>query len=76
MFGFQLSNIIPGFPRAKMYFVSPPYELSESQACENGQVGRNTKFCFLVNLPHSVNRTAGSSLATAEGQALFQCKMK
>lgn len=41
MFGFQLSNIIPGFPRAKMYFVSPPYELSESQACENGQVSRN-----------------------------------
>uniref|UniRef100_A0A663MSW0 Teneurin-2 n=1 Tax=Athene cunicularia TaxID=194338 RepID=A0A663MSW0_ATHCN len=38
MFGFQLSNIIPGFPRAKMYFVSPPYELSESQACENGQL--------------------------------------
>uniref|UniRef100_A0A8C4M036 Teneurin-2 n=1 Tax=Equus asinus asinus TaxID=83772 RepID=A0A8C4M036_EQUAS len=31
MFGFQLSNIIPGFPRAKMYFVPPPYELSESQ---------------------------------------------
>ncbi|NXY84891.1 TEN2 protein, partial [Alcedo cyanopectus] len=38
MFGFQLSNIIPGFPRAKIYFVSPPYELSESQACENGQL--------------------------------------
>ncbi|XP_021566466.1 teneurin-2 isoform X2 [Carlito syrichta] len=38
MFGFQLSNIIPGFPRAKMYFVSPPYELSESQASENGQL--------------------------------------
>ncbi|KAJ7316264.1 hypothetical protein JRQ81_002426, partial [Phrynocephalus forsythii] len=38
MFGFQLSNIIPGFPRAKMYFVPPPYELSESQACENGQL--------------------------------------
>uniref|UniRef100_A0A803T755 Teneurin-2 n=1 Tax=Anolis carolinensis TaxID=28377 RepID=A0A803T755_ANOCA len=38
MFGFQLSNIIPGFPRAKMYFVPPPFELSESQACENGQL--------------------------------------
>uniref|UniRef100_A0A670YIF0 Teneurin-2 n=1 Tax=Pseudonaja textilis TaxID=8673 RepID=A0A670YIF0_PSETE len=38
MFGFQLSNIIPGFPRAKMYFVPPPYELSESQACEHGQL--------------------------------------
>uniref|UniRef100_A0A8C4M685 Teneurin-2 n=1 Tax=Equus asinus asinus TaxID=83772 RepID=A0A8C4M685_EQUAS len=34
MFGFQLSNIIPGFPRAKMYFVPPPYELSESQTTE------------------------------------------
>lgn len=65
MFGFQLSNIIPGFPRAKMYFVSPPYELSESQACENGQVGRN------INLPHSVNRTAGSSAVTAEGQVFI-----
>ncbi|XP_070595572.1 teneurin-2 isoform X2 [Erythrolamprus reginae] len=38
MFGFQLSNIIPGFPRAKMYFVPPAYELSESQACEHGQL--------------------------------------
>ncbi|XP_077908343.1 teneurin-2 isoform X11 [Ictidomys tridecemlineatus] len=38
MFGFQLSNIIPGFPRAKMYFVPPPYELSESQASESGQL--------------------------------------
>uniref|UniRef100_A0A2K5LYY3 Teneurin-2 n=1 Tax=Cercocebus atys TaxID=9531 RepID=A0A2K5LYY3_CERAT len=38
MFGFQLSNIIPGFPRAKMYFVPPPYELSESQTSENGQL--------------------------------------
>ncbi|KAL2779394.1 teneurin-2 isoform 2 [Daubentonia madagascariensis] len=38
MFGFQLSNIIPGFPRAKMYFVPPPYELAESQASENGQL--------------------------------------
>uniref|UniRef100_A0A8C6X229 Teneurin-2 n=1 Tax=Naja naja TaxID=35670 RepID=A0A8C6X229_NAJNA len=38
MFGFQLSNIIPGFPRAKMYFVPPSYELSESQACEHGQL--------------------------------------
>lgn len=38
MFGFHLSNIIPGFPRAKMYFVPPPYELSESQASEDGQL--------------------------------------
>lgn len=69
MFGFQLSNIIPGFPRAKMYFVSPPYELSESQACENGQVGRNIKLLFWINLPHSMDRIAGSSVVTAEGQA-------
>uniref|UniRef100_A0A673JKB4 Teneurin-2 n=1 Tax=Sinocyclocheilus rhinocerous TaxID=307959 RepID=A0A673JKB4_9TELE len=27
MFGFQLSNIIPGFPRHIHYFVDPPYEL-------------------------------------------------
>ncbi|KAM4675330.1 teneurin-2 isoform 1-T1 [Discoglossus pictus] len=38
MFGFQLSNIIPGFPRSKMYFVPAPYELTESQECENGQL--------------------------------------
>ena len=42
MFGFQLSNIIPGFPRAQMYFVPPPYELSESQASESGQVSRGS----------------------------------
>lgn len=71
MFGFQLSNIIPGFPRAKMYFVSPPYELSESQACENGQVGRKVKFFFLVHLPHSMNRTAGSSVVTMQGHAFI-----
>uniref|UniRef100_A0A4W5LYR2 Uncharacterized protein n=1 Tax=Hucho hucho TaxID=62062 RepID=A0A4W5LYR2_9TELE len=34
MFGFQLSNIIPGFPRHSMYFVDPPYELLASQDCE------------------------------------------
>uniref|UniRef100_A0A4W5QMV6 Teneurin-2 n=1 Tax=Hucho hucho TaxID=62062 RepID=A0A4W5QMV6_9TELE len=34
MFGFQLSNIIPGFPRHPMYFVEPPYELLASQDCE------------------------------------------
>lgn len=71
MFGFQLSNIIPGFPRAKMYFVSPPYELTESQACENGQVGRNMKSSFLINLPLSVNRTAGSPVVTVEGQGFI-----
>ncbi|XP_073476803.1 teneurin-2 isoform X4 [Aquarana catesbeiana] len=38
MFGFQLSNIIPGFPRSKLHFVPPSYELRESQECENGQL--------------------------------------
>lgn len=70
MFGFQLSNIIPGFPRAKMYFVSPPYELSESQACENGQVGRKIKLSFWIYLPHAMDRITGSSAVTAEDQAL------
>ncbi|KAK3564553.1 hypothetical protein QTP86_022795, partial [Hemibagrus guttatus] len=37
MFGFQLSNIIPGFPKHMLYFVDPPYELQASQECENGQ---------------------------------------
>uniref|UniRef100_A0AAY5EQA9 Teneurin-2 n=1 Tax=Electrophorus electricus TaxID=8005 RepID=A0AAY5EQA9_ELEEL len=31
MFGFQLSNIIPGFPKHTLYFVDPPYELLSSQ---------------------------------------------
>uniref|UniRef100_A0A8C2FV74 Teneurin-2 n=1 Tax=Cyprinus carpio TaxID=7962 RepID=A0A8C2FV74_CYPCA len=38
MFGFQLSNIIPGFPRHIHYFVDPPYELLASQESENGQL--------------------------------------
>ncbi|KAL4631291.1 teneurin-2-like isoform X5 [Arapaima gigas] len=38
MFGFQLSNIIPGFPKHTVYFVDPPYELLASQECENGQL--------------------------------------
>lgn len=38
MFGFQLSNIIPGFPRHSLYFVEPPFELQATQHCENGQV--------------------------------------
>uniref|UniRef100_A0AAZ3S2E3 Teneurin-2 n=1 Tax=Oncorhynchus tshawytscha TaxID=74940 RepID=A0AAZ3S2E3_ONCTS len=38
MFGFQLSNIIPGFPRHPMYFVEPPYELLASQDCETAQL--------------------------------------
>ncbi|KAM9470208.1 teneurin-2 isoform 2-T2 [Clarias gariepinus] len=38
MFGFQLSNIIPGFPKHTLYFVDPPYELQASQEYENGQL--------------------------------------
>ncbi len=44
MFGFQLSNIIPGFPRHTHYFVDPPYELLASQESENGQVSHHSKF--------------------------------
>ncbi|KAJ8281485.1 hypothetical protein COCON_G00040040, partial [Conger conger] len=38
MFGFQLSNIIPGFPKHTLYFVEPPYELLATQECENDQL--------------------------------------
>ncbi|XP_064207985.1 teneurin-2-like isoform X3 [Anguilla rostrata] len=38
MFGFQLSNIIPGFPRHSLYFVDPPYELLASQDSEKAQL--------------------------------------
>lgn len=38
MFGFQLSNIIPGFPRHTMYFVDPPYELLASQDSDHSRV--------------------------------------
>uniref|UniRef100_A0A8C1SRB9 Teneurin-2 n=1 Tax=Cyprinus carpio TaxID=7962 RepID=A0A8C1SRB9_CYPCA len=37
MFGFQLSNIIPGFPRHSLYFVDPPYEILASQDSDNVQ---------------------------------------
>lgn len=43
MFGFQLSNIIPGFPKHTLYFVDPPYELQASQECEHGQVSFQIK---------------------------------
>lgn len=43
MFGFQLSNIIPGFPKHTLYFVDPPYELQASQEYENGQVSFQVK---------------------------------
>uniref|UniRef100_A0A8C9VTN2 Teneurin transmembrane protein 2 n=1 Tax=Scleropages formosus TaxID=113540 RepID=A0A8C9VTN2_SCLFO len=38
MFGFKLSNIIPGFPKHSVYFVEPPYELLATQECENSQL--------------------------------------
>uniref|UniRef100_A0AAR2LTC1 Teneurin-2 n=1 Tax=Pygocentrus nattereri TaxID=42514 RepID=A0AAR2LTC1_PYGNA len=47
MFGFQLSNIIPGFPKHTLYFVDPPYELLEIQECENGQVSSCIKAILL-----------------------------
>lgn len=48
MFGFQLSNIIPGFPKHTLYFVDPPYELQTSQESENGQVSFQVK--AIVNM--------------------------
>lgn len=48
MFGFQLSNIIPGFPRHTLYFVDPPYELLASQESENGQVSQLWWLCWFV----------------------------
>ncbi|KAM6986662.1 teneurin-2 [Aplochiton taeniatus] len=38
MFGFQLSNIIPGYPRPPLYFSEPHYELLASQHCEAAQL--------------------------------------
>ncbi|XP_062856489.1 teneurin-2 isoform X2 [Trichomycterus rosablanca] len=38
MFGFQLNNIIPGFPKHHLHFVDPPYELQASLECEHGQM--------------------------------------
>ncbi|XP_078267434.1 teneurin-2-like isoform X7 [Rhinoraja longicauda] len=35
MFGFQLYNIIPGFPKPAVRFAAPPYELVESQERDN-----------------------------------------
>ncbi|XP_030636941.1 teneurin-2 isoform X2 [Chanos chanos] len=38
MFGFQLNNIIPGFPRHPLSFVDPLYELLASQDCDSAQI--------------------------------------
>ncbi|TRY60518.1 hypothetical protein DNTS_011823 [Danionella cerebrum] len=38
MFGFKLSNIIPGFPQHSLYFVDPPYEILTSQDSDNTQL--------------------------------------
>ncbi|XP_016323109.1 teneurin-2 isoform X1 [Sinocyclocheilus anshuiensis] len=48
MFGFQLSNIIPGFPRHSLYFVDPPYEILASQDSDNVQL--------FTGVQHSVDR--------------------
>uniref|UniRef100_A0A8C1Q571 Teneurin-2 n=1 Tax=Cyprinus carpio TaxID=7962 RepID=A0A8C1Q571_CYPCA len=48
MFGFQLSNIIPGFPRHSLYFVDPPYEVLASQDSDNTQL--------FTGVQHSVDR--------------------
>lgn len=48
MFGFQLSNIIAGFPKHTQYFVDPPYELLTSQDAENGQVGFSNIIILLI----------------------------
>ncbi|XP_036607172.1 teneurin-2 [Trichosurus vulpecula] len=65
MFGFQLSNIIPGFPRAKMYFVPPPYELSESQAkCQAWSPGR------LIFLIQQTTERHNQAFMALEGQVI------
>uniref|UniRef100_A0A4W4GLL6 Teneurin-2 n=1 Tax=Electrophorus electricus TaxID=8005 RepID=A0A4W4GLL6_ELEEL len=64
MFGFQLSNIIPGFPRHPLYFVDPPYELLTSQDCDNAQV----MFLF-TGVQHSVERHNQAFMAL-EGRLL------
>lgn len=49
MFGFQLSNIIPGFPRHPMYFVDPPYELLASQDSDHSRVSNGHSAVLLNN---------------------------
>uniref|UniRef100_A0A4W4GLQ1 Teneurin-2 n=1 Tax=Electrophorus electricus TaxID=8005 RepID=A0A4W4GLQ1_ELEEL len=61
MFGFQLSNIIPGFPRHPLYFVDPPYELLTSQDCDNAQL--------FTGVQHSVERHNQAFMAL-EGRLL------
>uniref|UniRef100_A0A8B9HFI8 Teneurin-2 n=1 Tax=Astyanax mexicanus TaxID=7994 RepID=A0A8B9HFI8_ASTMX len=61
MFGFQLSNIIPGFPRHPLYFVDPPYELLSSQDCDNAQL--------FTGVQHSVERHNQAFMAL-EGRLL------
>ncbi|XP_065143605.1 teneurin-2 isoform X2 [Paramisgurnus dabryanus] len=48
MFGFQLNNIIPGFPRHSLYFVDPPYEILASLDSDNAQL--------FTGVQHSVER--------------------
>ncbi|XP_064422810.1 teneurin-2 isoform X2 [Latimeria chalumnae] len=63
MFGFQLSNIIPGFPRSRMYFVEPPYELTESEECETGQL--------ITGVQQTAERQNQAFMAL-EGQLLYK----
>ncbi|KTF95575.1 hypothetical protein cypCar_00029456 [Cyprinus carpio] len=55
MFGFQLSNIIPGFPRHSLYFVDPPYEILASQDSDNVQYFHRPHNLF-TGVQHSVDR--------------------
>uniref|UniRef100_G3Q3K1 Teneurin transmembrane protein 2 n=1 Tax=Gasterosteus aculeatus aculeatus TaxID=481459 RepID=G3Q3K1_GASAC len=47
MFGFQLSNIIPGFPRHSLYFVEPPYELQLITGVQQAAERHNQAFMAL-----------------------------
>ncbi|TSL04381.1 Teneurin-2 [Bagarius yarrelli] len=68
MFGFQLSNIIPGFPRHPLYFVDPPYELLASQDCDNAQV--------FTGVQHSVERHNKAFMALEGKQLNKQWRVK
>uniref|UniRef100_A0A673BQL3 Teneurin-2 n=1 Tax=Sphaeramia orbicularis TaxID=375764 RepID=A0A673BQL3_9TELE len=47
MFGFQLSNIIPGFPRHTLYFVEPPFELQLITGVQQAAERHNQAFMAL-----------------------------
>ncbi|KAG7321337.1 hypothetical protein KOW79_015752 [Hemibagrus wyckioides] len=68
MFGFQLSNIIPGFPRHPVYFVDPPYELLASQDCDSAQL--------FTGVQHSVERHNKAFMALEGRQLNKQWRIK